>query len=99
MWMLVIAYDLPQTLWKRTKILEEPDRAIEAFLGALWKQGIYTDVIPILKTPEEAEKMIPFYLDMVEDAVIFLIGRIFYSNPFGTGNLKPDYSSREIFQI
>ena len=34
------------------------------------RQGLFVDVSPILKTPEEAARVVPLYLDMVEDAEI-----------------------------
>lgn len=50
--------------------MKAPDRAIEGLLDTLREQGVYTDVIPILKTPEEAERIVSLYLDLVENAVI-----------------------------
>lgn len=77
--LIVVCHDLPRTRLSRTEILEEPDRAVEAFLESLWKQGVYTDVIPILKTPEEAEKIVPLYFDLVEDAVILFDRENFFA--------------------
>jgi predicted nucleotidyltransferase len=39
-------------------------------LDEFWKNGYYISLSPILKTPEEAEKISPLYLDMVYDAII-----------------------------
>lgn len=85
--LIVVCHDLPRTRLSRTEILEEPDRAVEAFLESLWKQGVYTDVIPILKTPEEAEKIVPLYFDLVEDAVILFDRENFFCTNFGKGEI------------
>jgi len=45
--------------------------------------GYYISLSPVLKTPEEAEKFSPLYLDMVYDAVI-----LYDRNYFFTGILQ-----------
>lgn len=50
------------------------DQRIEKRLKNMRDRGIYGDVCPVLKTPEEAARIRPLYLDFVEDAV-FLVDR------------------------
>ncbi len=47
------------------------------------RQGMFADVFPILKTPEEAARLVPLYLDMVEDAEI-----LFDRDGFFAGGLE-----------
>jgi len=52
---------------------------LEPKLQALRRQGIVTDVCPILKTPDEANRTSPLYLDLVEDAMILHERNRFFS--------------------
>ena len=54
--------DLPADL------LEKRRREFEDELRRLRAQGIDTRVVPLLKTRQEAGRIVPLYLDMVEDA-------------------------------
>lgn len=68
--LLVIVEGLPAGRLARYEWVREADEAVESSLQALREQGIYGDISPILKTPEEAERTVPLYLDLVEDACI-----------------------------
>jgi HEPN domain-containing protein/predicted nucleotidyltransferase len=68
--LLVIAEGLPARRLERYGWLEEADRAVEPQLKALWGRGITAEVSVILKTPEEAMRITPLYLDLTEDAYI-----------------------------
>ena len=68
--LLIVASGLPQARLARHTVLEQADRSLEPKLQALRRQGILTDVCPILKTPDEAKRTSPLYLDLVEDAMI-----------------------------
>lgn len=48
----------------------EVEEELEPLLRELEEQGYHIEFSPILKTPEEAEKITPLYLDLTEDAVI-----------------------------
>ncbi|MEM3745221.1 MAG: hypothetical protein QW341_05655 [Candidatus Bathyarchaeia archaeon] len=39
-------------------------------MNDLWDKGFYLDFSPIMLSPEEASKIRPIYLDMVEDSII-----------------------------
>ena len=78
--LLVVIKDLPKdSILKRIRIFEskvEDKLEIEKY----WKIGYYISLSPILKTPEEAEKFSPLYLDMVYDAVILYDKDNFFAN-------------------
>lgn len=68
--LLVIAEGLPARRMERYAWLEEADRAVEPMIRTLWQRGIPVEVSVILRTPEEAERVTPLYLDLTEDARI-----------------------------
>lgn len=67
---LIIAEGLPAGRLKRVIDFERIEEAIEPFLKELEKEGINTYISPVFKTPEEALKGSPLFLDMTEDARI-----------------------------
>lgn len=78
--LLVIAKELPKGRFARMDLLESVDNEIDPLLELLRNQGIFSDICVILKTPEEAEKLSPLYLDMVEDLKILYDKDSFFSN-------------------
>lgn len=72
--LLVVARNLPTGRRARLERILAVDQRIEKQLNDLRSRGIFSDVCPILKTPEEAAQIRPLYLDFVEDAV-FLVDR------------------------
>jgi predicted nucleotidyltransferase len=70
--MLIVAEGLPPSRLARQDVLAHADTRIEPDLERLRREGIWTDVLPIVKTPEEAARVTPLYLDMVEDAVLLV---------------------------
>src|SRR5574337_79587 len=72
--LLVVVSDLPHGRMARVERIRATDQRIEKQLKDLRSRGIFSDVCPILKTPEEAAQIRPLYLDFVEDAV-FLADR------------------------
>jgi len=78
--LLVIAKELPKGRFARMDLLENVDHEIDPLLELLRSQGIISDICVILKTPEEAKKLSPLYLDMVEDIKILYDKNFFFSN-------------------
>jgi hypothetical protein len=72
--LLVICETLPAGRFARLGLIEGVDRQFDVELERLLASGIDTRVIPLLKTREEAQRVVPLYLDMVEDAK-FLVDR------------------------
>lgn len=68
--LLIICKDLPKERLKRLELFSKIDEKLEGEYRKLYKKGINSLIIPILKTEKEAEKISPLYLDMVEDAII-----------------------------
>lgn len=68
--LLVVVEGLPPRRFERYACLEAADRAVEPQVRALWRQGIPVEISVILKTPEEASRITPLYLDLTEDACI-----------------------------
>ncbi|QGR19830.1 nucleotidyltransferase domain-containing protein [Stygiolobus azoricus] len=68
--LLIIMKNLPKdSMLKRIRLFETKVED-KLNLDKYWKMGYYVSLSPVLKTPEEAEKFSPLYLDMVYDAVI-----------------------------
>ncbi|WP_291764546.1 nucleotidyltransferase domain-containing protein [Caldivirga sp. UBA161] len=68
--LLVVVRNLPKdSMLKRIRLFETKVED-KLNLNEYWSRGYYISLSPILKTPEEAERFSPLYLDMVYDAVI-----------------------------
>jgi len=68
--LLLIIDSMPRSRLERQEEFMEVEKEIEEYLNELFDEGFFVDFSPIIKTPEEARKVSPLYLDMVEDAVI-----------------------------
>lgn len=66
--LLIVCEDLPTGRFSRLRLLEDADRRFEDELLRLRSRGIQTRLARILKTRQEAGRVVPLYLDMVEDA-------------------------------
>lgn len=76
---LIIANKLPDGRIKRITEFEAVEDRIEPFLKSLQKEGINTWISALIKSPEEAKKGSPLFLDMVEDAQILFDKGGFFS--------------------
>ena len=68
--LLVIVEGLPRSRLARQDLFMQCEERLAEILDELEDRGIHVDFSPILKTPEEASRITPLYLDMVEDAII-----------------------------
>ena len=66
---LIVADNLPDR-YERFKIFDEAEKCVEEDIKELRKSGYNIFISPIIKSVEEARRITPLYLDMVEDAVI-----------------------------
>ncbi|QXJ35330.1 nucleotidyltransferase domain-containing protein [Saccharolobus shibatae] len=67
---LIVMDNLPRdSMLKRIRLFETKVED-KLNLDEYWNKGYYVSLSPILKTPEEAGKISPLYIDMVYDAVI-----------------------------
>jgi len=68
--LLLVIDSLPKRRLERQKEFMEVEKEVERYLDKLFDEGYFVDFSPIIKTPEEAMRISPLYLDMVEDALI-----------------------------
>ncbi|MFN3480233.1 MAG: nucleotidyltransferase domain-containing protein, partial [Thermodesulfovibrionales bacterium] len=59
------------------------EKRLEKLLNNLYKQGLFIELSPLIKSPDEADMCCPIFLDMVEDAKI-----LYDKNGFFEGILK-----------
>lgn len=70
--LLVVCETLPDGRFARLGVLERVDARFEDELLRLRADGVDTRVVPLLKTRQEATRVVPLYLDMVEDACLLV---------------------------
>jgi len=68
--LLIVAHDLPRGQFARKDLLGKADAVFEERLVAAAETGVETRLARILRTPKEAERIVPLYLDLTEDAVL-----------------------------
>ena len=68
--LLIVAEGLPGSRLRRQYLFMEVEDLLQRDLEELESKGFRIDFSPIMKTPEEASRISPLYLDMVYDAVI-----------------------------
>lgn len=78
--MLIIAESLPKSRMKRQQLFIEVEDELKPIIDELWSKGFYVDFSPIILSVEEASKIRPIYLDMVEDSVILYDKDGFFSS-------------------
>jgi len=66
--LLVIARELPHGRRKRREEFACVKEALNETFRALRARGIQTELMPVIKSPEEAEIGSPLFFDMVDDA-------------------------------
>lgn len=69
--LLIIAEGLPNGRMKRVDEFLKLEKQLAPELEALKQKGLYPDLSPILKTPEEARYGSPLFLDMTEEISFF----------------------------
>jgi len=68
--LLIVANSLPRGRMERQNIFLKVEKNLEPEINDLWEKGFHVDFSPIILSVEEAQRIRPIYLDMVEDAVI-----------------------------
>jgi hypothetical protein len=66
--LLIVADDLPPGRFARLRLLEKLDDDFEDDLAGLRALGLWPRVSKLMKTRAEASRVVPLYLDLVEDA-------------------------------
>jgi predicted nucleotidyltransferase len=68
---LVVAEELPESYTDRLRLWREIVAGLESERLRLWREkGLYPLIDPILLTTSEAKRIQPFYLDLLDNAVI-----------------------------
>jgi nucleotidyltransferase len=68
--LLLVIKDLPKTITERVILFDKVERKLDDDILKLMDEGYYVTFSPIPKTPEEAMRFSPIYMDMTEDAII-----------------------------
>ena len=71
---------MPRGQFARKRLLAQADLAFEPALREAEAAGIETRLARIVRTPGEAERSIPLYLDMTEDALLLVDRDGFFAN-------------------
>lgn len=66
--LLIVGEEFPPGRFARLRLLEEVDAKFEPELDRLRSQGLHPRLARLLKTRAEATRLVPLYLDLVEDA-------------------------------
>lgn len=77
--LLIIATDLPHGRLRRVEEFSAVEDRLREALRAWRERGVSTCLSPVFKTPEEARRGSPLFLDMVEDAKILYDRDDFFS--------------------
>lgn len=69
--LFIICRSLPKGAFRRRAVLDPVRERLHDKLACLWKAGIYTDFVEIIRTEDEARRPRLLYLDMTEEAILF----------------------------
>lgn len=78
--LLVVIDGLPRSRFERLRLFSEAEARLEELLERLLDEGYAVSLSPVIKTPEEASRFSPLYLDMIEDAVVVYDENSFFEN-------------------
>ncbi|MEM1986312.1 MAG: nucleotidyltransferase domain-containing protein [Nitrososphaeria archaeon] len=68
--LFIVVDDLPASRFERNAMFYEAEKVVEKRLDELFNKGYAISLSPILRTSNEAMKIVPLYLDMVDDCII-----------------------------
>jgi len=77
---LIVLENPPKSRLKRQELFMWVEEGVEEEVERLRSQGYRVDFSPIIKSVNEAKKVSPLYLDMVEDAVVLYDRENFFTN-------------------
>ncbi len=77
---LIVLENPPKSRLKRQELFMLVEEGVEEEVERLRSQGYSVDFSPIIKSVNEAKKVSPVYLDMVEDAVVLYDKENFFTN-------------------
>jgi hypothetical protein len=68
--LLLVLADLPRGRRARLQTFEAVERALAPDLAALADAGLYVELSPVLRTPDDLKIASPLLLDLTDDAVV-----------------------------
>lgn len=77
---LIIAQNLPKGRMNRIEDFLKIEKKLDSFLLEFKKIGLYPEISPIIKTPEDVLLGSPLFLDMIEEAKILYDKNNFFQN-------------------
>jgi len=78
--LFIVVKNLPPTTIERIRIFDSLELLLEEDIKEMFSKGYYVSFSPIMKTPEEAMRFSPLYMDMTEDAVLIYDKEDFLQN-------------------
>jgi len=78
--LFIVVKNLPPTTIERIRIFDSLELLLEEDIKEMFSKGYYVSFSPIMKTPEEAMRFSPLYMDMTEDAVLIYDKENFLQN-------------------
>jgi predicted nucleotidyltransferase len=81
--LLIVAESLPKSRMERQKLFLLVEEPLGPLVNDLWEKGFHIDFSPIILSVEEASKIRPIYLDMVEDSIILYDKDDFFKKTMG----------------
>lgn len=68
--LFVVLQEAPSGMLSRRHLLDPVRESLTLELEGLWKHGVYTDFIEVIRTRSEAQEFHPLYLDMSQEAIL-----------------------------
>jgi predicted nucleotidyltransferase len=68
--LLIVADRLPESRRARNRLLVEIEEQLYPTLASLYRSSGYVEISTKIKTPAEALRFTPLYLDMTQDAIL-----------------------------
>ena len=78
--LFIVVKNLPPTTIERIRIFDSLELLLEEDIKEMFSKGYYVSFSPIMKTPEEAMRFSPLYMDITEDAVLIYDKENFLQN-------------------
>ena len=68
--LFIVLEEAPSGMLARRRLLDPVHESLASELDGLWRQGIYADLIEVIRTVAEARQYHPLYLDMSREAIL-----------------------------
>lgn len=68
--LFVVLQEAPPGMLARRHLLDQVRESLTPVLEELWRKGVYTDFVEVIRTRAEARQFHPLYLDMSQEAIL-----------------------------